>query len=174
LDHPPEPLESSATQRPLYRPEAVAEGRLARIRRRIRDALTPVIEGFEEHGWSGKLYLLTHGGTLAFTIVSMFAAAVAAPFFSLFGRSFFGLAMLLPMLMVTVPFSYFSWKVLSGIARFRRWAWYFGVLGSFAGLFGGLGFLGRGGGTGVLLALLEAAVSAQFLVYFIRNRDKFS
>jgi hypothetical protein len=156
----------------MYWPDRVAEGTLARIRRRIRAALNPVIDGFEEHGWSGKLYLLTHGATLAFTIVGAFAAAIAAGFASVFGLPFWGPAMLLPMLL-GVPFIYISWKILSGIARFRRWAWYFGVFGSFAGVFGGLGFLGRGGSTGVMIALLEAALSAQFLVYFIRNRDKF-
>ncbi|MGH7554043.1 MAG: hypothetical protein ACREMQ_13555 [Longimicrobiales bacterium] len=161
----------------MYWPETVAEGRLARIRRRLRAALDPVIDGFEEHGWSGKLYLLTHGGTLAFTIVGAFVAVIAAGFFSVFGLPFFGPMMLLPVLVVTVPLGYISWKILSGIARFRRWAWYFGVFGSFAGVFGGLGFLGlrarAEGSAGVMIALLEAALSAQFLVYFIRNRDRF-
>ena len=151
--------------RPLF--DWMRSASLPRLRRRLADE----IEGFRRHDWSGQLYLIVNAvvaavsipGALAFTVFGVLSADSPAELvFSVLAG---GLAVWLGSVYL---------RVLSGVARFgmraRRIAMFFLVLG----LLGGL--VGLDPDRPIhekVVALMEAALAAQFLVYFVRNRARF-
>jgi hypothetical protein len=144
---------------------------LHRTGNHIRRAWADLAAGFEEHAWTGKLFMLTSGATLAGTAVGAgFVAAwaiAAAPAGG--GR----LAYLFAAGMGGIM-GFVQWKLLLGVARFRPWARVVGILVSAMGVVSGVGMLFSSNGLrGLAIGIVEGGLAAQFLIYFLRSRDMF-
>jgi hypothetical protein len=152
----------------LQRVRGIAES----LRASVARGLAPVIEGFHEHGWSGRLYLLTSGLSLAVTVpVFLSIAGVALTGLFTVPRPTFSW---IPFALMLGGMAYVQWKVLRGVALFRRWAWYVATFVTFSGMIGGLGWLVvRGAGVARLAGLCELALAGQFFLYFARNHARF-
>jgi hypothetical protein len=142
-----------------------------------------LLDGFQDHGWSGKLFMLVQGATLATWTVGYVALLWAGLMGGAVGFVSIGfdridgwhvpmslVASLLAGLLVLL----FQWKALLAVARFRSWAWYFAMLVSALGLLSALMVVRVGTAKIVAIGLLQAALAAQFLLYFFRNRDRFT
>jgi hypothetical protein len=141
---------------------------LAKLPASVRAAGRSILRGFEEHGWSGKLFMLMTAGTTLVPLLGGLAFVLS----DLGGRNsgFYGAFIFVFML----PFVLFQLRVLLGIARFESWARWLAMLGCTFGILTGLGSLAvtRGPQFWVTSAA-EVALSTQFLVYFVRNGDRF-
>jgi hypothetical protein len=136
-------------------------------------ALGELRAGFEEHGWTGKLFLvecgLSIGGAMfwyAIGLVSLFALRAPGAIVP-FAAGFVGLT----------TFVLLQWRYLLGIARFEKWA---GLLAPAISMFVGLGSLvmlqamiRMGHVRGIAAGLAQTALCVQYVVYFARSRDRF-
>jgi hypothetical protein len=144
---------------------------LRRIGHRLRAMFAILREGFEEHAWSGKLFMLATAGSAAFTTVGIGVALLLGVGLGMGGASVAAFTMFA---LFGAPMAFFQWKLLEGVARFRPWARIAAMVVSGFGVLSGLGALGWGFGIrGVVIAAAEVGLSAQFFVYFLRNRDLF-
>jgi len=147
-------------------------GTHSRMPQRLRRWWADMMHGFHEHGWSGKLYLLTGSVTWITTLtvipfmILWLAEGGASP-----GRDFgAGTHIFVSTLVLTSL--YVGYRVLTGVARFHRRARNFAILFSAAGTLATLSQVRQGGAVAATV-VLQAALSVQFIVYFIRNGDRF-
>lgn len=108
---------------------------LAKLPASVRAAGRSILRGFEEHGWSGKLFMLMTAGTTLVPLLGGLAFVLS----DLGGRNsgFYGAFIFVFML----PFVLFQLRVLLGIARFESWARWLAMLGCTFGILTGLGSL---------------------------------
>jgi hypothetical protein len=139
-----------------------------------RDRVAELKYGFEEHGWTGKLFLIECGLSLAATSLTIGmqmirAMVVWSPEFSVVAVSF-GLGFLIPLMLV-------QGRYILGIARFERWAGLLAPALSVAGAVGSIAALMMsariGGMRAAILGGAQLALCVQYFVYFVRNRDRY-
>lgn len=148
-------------------------GLLDRVSGIIAKRLSPVVQGFYEHGWSGRLYLLTSALGIV-TTGGMVLFTAAAALLGLGGVPRGAGVLILPVSLMLVLTTFIQWKVLRGVACFKRWAWYVAVFFSTAGVLSGIAWLLPGRmNLWRLAGLCELALAGQFLLYFVRNRTRF-
>jgi VIT1/CCC1 family predicted Fe2+/Mn2+ transporter len=152
-------------------PEPKGASVLRRIRDAVRRRLEPVLNGFHEHAWSGKLYLITSGLSLLTSV----AGALLFPLLLLPDRSVLAFPPLVPVFLVLALLCWVQWRVLSGVARFRPWARCVAIIVSAMGVLGGVQLLFAMADSPrvLILALAQISISIQFITYFIRERGRF-
>jgi hypothetical protein len=135
----------------------------------IRSAVQSILRGFEEHGWSGKLFMIMTAGASLVSLLGWFAV-FAIEFPNSHARIYVPLLFLFGVL----PFVAFQLRLLLGIARFESWSRWLAMAGCIIGILTGLGSLAviRGAQFWITSAA-EVALSTQFLVYFVRIGDRF-
>ena len=138
-----------------------------------RQAFEDLRTGFEEHGWTGKLFMIECGLAIAgalfwYTIGVKSLLALRAPgAFVPLGAGLFCLFLFVCM----------QWRYLLGVARFEKWA---GLLAPAVSIFVGLGsvvmlqaMLRMDNARGIIAALAQIALCTQYVFYFARNRERF-
>jgi hypothetical protein len=145
--------------------------RLFRLPASLKRQLAPELAGFHRHGWSGKLYLMTTAAVLILTtpfavVFTLLAAASAdSP-----AEAVVALCLVVFLSWLAVVY----YRVLRGVARFHRRARKIAMLLLVLGIAGGLTMLGPNASPGErVAAFAEIAISGQFLLYFMLNRDRF-
>jgi hypothetical protein len=156
-----------------------AQGVYEGVTRTVRRWLEPFAPGFAEHEWTGKLFLISGGVGVAGTIGGYVGGVIVTAVTQGFGVALVAMTVA-GSLGVAITVSLQRWFLL-GIARFRRWANIVAVVITGGGLLHGLGSLvaiilsrGQPGIRGLVLAIAETCMSAQFLIYFARAGDRFT
>jgi hypothetical protein len=145
--------------------------RVFRVPASLKRWLAPELAGFHRHGWSGKLYLMTTAAVLVLStpLAILFTLLVAS---SADSATEVALALSLSAFLSWLAVVYY--RVLRGVARFERKARKIAMIFLVLGMMGGLNVILSDMSSGqTLAAFAEIAVSAQFLFYFMRNRDHF-
>ncbi len=160
------------TRKSIDNPYAVSGAGIGgRIVAFLRRRLAPFIDGYEEHGWSGKLFLLNGGLGIAGSVLG-WSGAVLLNTLRLGLLRGMGLTMVAGL--VGLPFLRIWYRYLLGVARFERWTLPITVVLSACGAISGLGLLtGRMGWRTMLIVGAQSALSVQYLVYFLRERHRF-
>jgi hypothetical protein len=139
-----------------------------------RDRGAELKYGFEEHGWTGRLFLIECGLSLAATSLTIAmqmirAMVIWSPEFSVVAVSI-GLGFLIPLMLI-------QGRYMLGIARFERWA---GLLAPALSVLGAIGSVAAlmmsarmGGMRAAILGAAQLALCVQYFVYFVRNRDRY-
>lgn len=143
-----------------------------RVKARVAKWIEPFRAGFEEHEWTGKLYLLSGVLTISGPVLGLIAIVVTGFILGAkqaFAVATFGGFFLIPVVLI-------QRRYFLGIARFERWAGRLATVIAIGGLLHGASMMLGASGfgfRGVLLGAAEAALSGQFAWYFISNRDRF-
>jgi hypothetical protein len=135
----------------------------------LRSAVGSIVEGFEEHGWSGKLFMITTAVAAVLPLLGGLAWVVSS------WLSGFGIFPYVPVILLfSAPVVLFQLRLLLGIARFEGWARWLAMAGSVFGVLTGLASLTLISGAQFwVMSAAQVALSTQFLVYFSRNGDRF-
>ena len=143
---------------------------IGRLADRVKRRLEPVLTGFDEHAWSGKLYLLVSGLGVLTSVAGGLGFVILLAMESNIG----GRAGMLPIAVIFALIAWVQWKLLSGVARFRNWARRIAILVSGFALLAGVNLIVFAGlPRMMILGLAQTALSIQFIAYFVRERDRF-